>query len=1175
MERFLRWQRAQLQQLESDVMRTQPYPDCPSEDCLREVAAEIAPPHIANKTLQHSAQCDHCGPLLKRYIEIFSDELSPEIEALIQELPGARPEHQREKAREIVRQMRVPKSPWVVLAWLQTLRPRILAGAASLAALAIAVPIWGPSAVEAWQLKKTKTLVAAAYAKDRVTEMRFTDVLHGELQSGEGTMGSNDQLHELRQPELNKAWTKLSELNSVEKVDPRWLQIRGRVLLLKGSKNANTAEESFREAQSRGLNDPSLEIDLAISYFEADVRAVSKDKTPDVTRSTHLLTQILTNPKLTTEQKSVARFNLAVAYEKSQQMDRAEDAWKKYLEIDPNGLWADEARARLKEVQKQSKGSQGYVLFPDPASFLQHFREAVVENNQEEYFSVAASSWLPDMMKHPGGDSSLAYTALADLLKKKDSDSLLSDLFSALRSDDLPAVSALGAALVANNEGKYAVAIKNAGIASDLFAKAHNRAGELWARYAEVYGNQRSHLPACMAGANNLDLELQVTTYHWLQGNLALERAICLNYTGDFEEGKIDPYLGSSQTIALQYRFPVLHLRALGIAGGIRRQHTLICEQTEDKELVELRGLKEYWSGVYSRERLYQFYAVRAQCAEQEDLLYEAKALYEWLIQMRTNMPAENQDKTVVGSLYLYLADVLMSLHDDAGAEALARKADLISKESNPPASFKLNAGTRLAECQLKLGRAKTALATVDSVRELLSKITGSNEAEDKLILIDFYRVRAKILLQLGRLTDAEKEYQKGIEEAERSLSKLKHLDERTLWVAKTEELYRGLTRIWLEQNKAVKAWKLWEWSKTRAYDMRVSRSFRTPASWDSLEKDILKLREPAGPGVRVTYAVFPDRVHVWTAGHGEVLSLWIAIKEPALEQQIEEFRKLCANASSSLPDLQKQGRELFNLLIQPVMAELSTTESVAFEMDQQLWKLPADALTSPDGRYLAEKYVTRYSPGIEVEEMLRIPKPIQGKNSLLQVEAVPGFGPELSVISGKFKAKVLVGVDATPGQVLSASEQSDILFFFVHAVRSGRGSKLLLNDASMNASDFSSASLHRLALVVLAACSSGSTGAHGLLDIHSLVHAFLAGQVPNVIASQWDVNDDSTVRLMQSAFKNMLAGDSTARALNHAEREFLRLHAEDQHRHPYHWAGFMVVGRENLLTPATSVASR
>ena len=748
---------------------------------------------------------------------------------------------------------------------------------------------------------------------------------------------------------------------------------------------------------------------------------------------------------------------------------------------------------------------------------------------------------------------------------------MLSDLFSALHPDDLPAVSALGAALIANDQDKPGVAIENARVASRFFAKAHNVAGDLWARFAEVYAHARNQEgTACLEEADNLNTRLQGTTYHWLQGHLALEKAICRNYTGSFNKGEIDVDLNQSQVTASRYGFPLLRLRSLGIAGGIRRQHSLTCEQAEDRELEELQGLKEYWSGVYSWERLYQFYAVRAQCAEQEELLYEAKALYEWNVQMRMSMPAEARDMNVVGGLYLNLANVLMSLHDDAGAETFARKADLIFDEPDPPVNFKLSARIRLAECQLKLGRAETALATLESARELVRQV------HNELTLIDFYRVRAKVLLQLGRLPDAELEYQKGIEKAEGSLSRLKHLDERTEWAAKTEELYRGLTRIWLEQNKAVKAWKLWEWAKTRAYDGRVSPSSGMSTSWDSLEKHILKLREPTGPGVRVTYAVFPDRVHVWTAGRGEVVSRWIAINEPILDQQIDEFRKQCASDSSRLPDLQKQGRELFHLLIQPVMAELSTTEYVAFEMDQQLWKLPLDALISPDGRYLAEKYVTRYSPGIEVEEMLRIPGPIQGKNSLLQVEAIPGFGPELSVISSKFNAKVLDGVDATPGQVLSASKESDILFFFVHAVRSGRGSKLLLTEASMNASDFSSASLHRLKLVVLAACSSGSTGAHGLLDIHSLVHAFLAGRVPSVIASQWDVNDDSTVHLMQSTFRNMLATNSTAWALNHAEREFLRLHAQDQYRHPYYWAGFMVVGRDNLpKLAATSMASR
>ena len=397
-------------------MRQELNPECPGDSEIQEVAAGVASPDSTAQILQHAAQCDHCGPLLNQYLEIFSEKSSPELDALIDHLPSSKKGWEKAKAREIVRQIpnRNPAPP----RWWPVLRPRILAGAASLAALVIAMPIFGPDMLEAWQIKTTKTQVAAAYAENRVIPMRFIGAPYAPLQQG-GKMGPADGSDELKRPELLRAEGKLADKEAAGKLSSKWLQLRGEILILKNPANVGNAEEALNEAKAKGLNDISLEIDLAISYFEADVRADSKHKIPDVSRSINLLTQVLANPKLTQEQKSVAWFNLAIAYKTSNMLDRAERAWKQYLEIDPNGPWAYEARANLKEVQKQLKDSQGYVLFPAPTSFLQHSHEAVVENNMEEYLLIAVSSWLPDMMTHPEADSSRAYIALAGLLKKK------------------------------------------------------------------------------------------------------------------------------------------------------------------------------------------------------------------------------------------------------------------------------------------------------------------------------------------------------------------------------------------------------------------------------------------------------------------------------------------------------------------------------------------------------------------------------------------------------------------------------------------------------------------------------------------------------------------------------------------------------------------------------------
>ncbi|MGZ7072628.1 MAG: CHAT domain-containing protein, partial [Candidatus Angelobacter sp.] len=642
-------------------------------------------------------------------------------------------------------------------------------------------------------------------------------------------------------------------------------------------------------------------------------------------------------------------------------------------------------------------------------------------------------------------------------------------------------------------------AISNAQIASGLFAKSHNIAGDLWARFAEVYAYQRQQSgAACLDAAAKLDQRLKNTTYHWLQGHLALEKAVCRNFAGDLNEAEIDADLGNGRYVATRFGFPILHFRILGIAPGIRRQHSATCEQTWGEEL---EGLEEYWKGVYPRERLYQFYSVLAQCAEQEGHWNEAKALVDWMIEMRLGMDTKHQDLNVLGALYLHLASILTSLRDNAGAERAAAQAEAIFDKVPGPNQYKLITKIILAECQLKLGKAQAALATLEPARVLLKS------TDNKLVLIDFRRVMGKIRLQLGQLADAEQEYKSGLEIAEGSLSTLKHADQRIEWAGKTEELYRGLVQIWLEQKRVVDAWKLWEWSKTRSmYEEQLSRDSETSArTWQKLERTILALPVPSEPEVRIVYAVFANRLHVWTVGGNQVRSKWIEVKQEKLEGLVEDFARKCADESSSLTGLQEEGKELFVLLVQPFIRELSEKQIVAFEVDQELWRLPVQALRTPDGQYLAEKYAIAYSPGILVEKKLRKAARIRGQNALLQVEALPGFGTELDRISGRFiKPTVLNGAAASSTEVLEATRRSDILFFFGHALPKGRGAALTLSDeSSLNAVDFVPGILSHLSLVVLAACSTGSTGEYGLVDTHSLVHAFLAGRVPDVVASQ------------------------------------------------------------------------
>ena len=83
------------------LLRTTSTPECPSNDDLRQLAAGLTPDAIATKLTQHTATCDHCGPLLKTYTEDFSDDFSPEEQAALAKLQSSSEGWQKALAKKM------------------------------------------------------------------------------------------------------------------------------------------------------------------------------------------------------------------------------------------------------------------------------------------------------------------------------------------------------------------------------------------------------------------------------------------------------------------------------------------------------------------------------------------------------------------------------------------------------------------------------------------------------------------------------------------------------------------------------------------------------------------------------------------------------------------------------------------------------------------------------------------------------------------------------------------------------------------------------------------------------------------------------------------------------------------------------------------------------------------
>jgi CHAT domain-containing protein/predicted negative regulator of RcsB-dependent stress response len=79
--------------------------------------------------------------------------------------------------------------------------------------------------------------------------------------------------------------------------------------------------------------------------------------------------------------------------------------------------------------------------------------------------------------------------------------------------------------------------------------------------------------------------------------------------------------------------------------------------------------------------------------------------------------------------------------------------------------------------------------------------------------------------------------------------------------------------------------------------------------------------------------------------------------------------------------------------------------------------------------------------------------------------------------------------------------------------------------------------------------------------DFVGLTRAFLFAGSQSVLASLWEVNDRSTLRLMTSFYSHLAKTDGAA-ALAAAQKDLAR--PGGRYRHPYYWAPFVLVGMTN-----------
>jgi CHAT domain-containing protein len=97
--------------------------------------------------------------------------------------------------------------------------------------------------------------------------------------------------------------------------------------------------------------------------------------------------------------------------------------------------------------------------------------------------------------------------------------------------------------------------------------------------------------------------------------------------------------------------------------------------------------------------------------------------------------------------------------------------------------------------------------------------------------------------------------------------------------------------------------------------------------------------------------------------------------------------------------------------------------------------------------------------------------------------------------------------------------------------------------------------------MVVLSACDTGVGKEEKGYGVKSLANGFFFAGAKSVVMSLWRVDDYSTSIIMKNYYQNLKEGQSKDDALKNAKLQYLEQVEDEQLKHPYYWAGFVVSG--------------
>lgn len=309
-----------------------------------------------------------------------------------------------------------------------------------------------------------------------------------------------------------------------------------------------------------------------------------------------------------------------------------------------------------------------------------------------------------------------------------------------------------------------------------------------------------------------------------------------------------------------------------------------------------------------------------------------------------------------------------------------------------------------------------------------------------------------------------------------------------------------------------------------------------------------------------------------------KVLLREVKVSRDILMSASKEVHALLAqDVGSSDPsaevDIKERLSFLYDQLLKPIENEIKLFENIYVAPSQALYYVPFSALTkkisSNKYKYAVEDMNIGYVSSMYLFNLIYNFKPSTSQEILLMGDpdgSLPAARNEIETIEkigiNNFSLTKYLGFQSTSKNFKVSAPNSRIIHLATHGYldnRSVKDSWILFADKKITMGEMFGLSMNNTELVTLSACQTG-LGVDGM-EYATLARAFTSAGAPTVLASLWEVEDNSANELFAKFYLFYSQGQSKFMALANAQRSMISSKNSDFNR-TSRWSAVIPMGK-------------